>query len=297
MTARLRAPLYGLALAGLLAACDATVDVSQNTALTTAEAQMAAEVVAQSMADQSEGMVSDLYDMDAGLDASGLRYHEGPLVRGGGRFRVELGRPGEKQDGRVRYDSTTGTHYVEYERHQEQPFRETDATLAYVFTDAGGAFLRYPSRDRDRIAAVTFQGEREGEARVRTPGGREVRTTFTRNAAWKLSGLATTTATFQGDQYSTGTRRVMGTDSTETFSVRLRTDGVTIPRTRATQGIELALTGTLQYEVVVKRAGQGETRSTGSIDLAQDGKGLLRFTGLSAQFRVDLGAGTAQRTN
>ena len=289
----------GAALALLLSACDASVDVGSNTNLSTEEAQMAADVVGQSMADQSEGMVSDMYDMDAGLEASGLVYHQGPLARGTGMLEMRLWRPGNRQDGRVRYDSTTGTHRVTYERTQQMGpnYRSVKADLAYIFTTSTGAFIRDPRRNRDQIAAIAFEGTREGETRQRRPGdGKEVRNEFKREGSWTLSGLLGTTATFRGDQTTTGRARVNGADSTErSYTVRLRTENVTVTKTRAQQGLETTLTGTLQYEVVLKRPGQDEKRVTGTIDLSQNGRAIMRFMGLQGAYRIDLASGAAQR--
>jgi hypothetical protein len=289
----------GAVLALLLSACDASVDVGTSTTLTAQEAQMAADVVGQSMADQSEGMMSDMYDMDAGLDVSALVYHEGPLARGNGRFDLRLWRPSNRQDGRVRYDSTTGTHRVTYSRSQGSGnnYRAIQADLAYVFTDASGRFMRNPRRDRDRVAAISFEGTRSGEARLRRPrDGQTVESSFRRESSWALSGLLGATAAFRGDQTSSGTMRVNGADSTErSFTVRMRTDNVTVTRARASQGLETTLTGTLHYDVVLKRPGQDEKRATGTIDLTQDGKALMRFMGLKKVYKIDLASGGAER--
>lgn len=288
------APLLALAL--FFAACDASVDVSQSSSLTPAEAQMAAEVVGQSMSDQSEGMMSDMYDMDAGIDASGLAYFNGPLARGSGGFSLKLWRPSNRQDGRVRYDSTTGTHRVTYERKYDgnNYYRSVEADLAYVFTDAGGAFIRDPRRNRDRVSTIRFTGTREGETRYRRPGtSTQMRSAFKREAEWTLAGLTTTTATFKGDQTSSGSAGIVGVDSTQrTFNVRLIADDVTITKTRASQGFESSLTGTMRYEIVMRR-GSEEKRATGTIDLTQNGKALMRFMGINKTYEIDLASGDA----
>ena len=334
-----RAAPEALALGALLlatvtlGACDSSVDIAQtNQELSEQDAAIAAGVVAQAVADQSEGLMSDLYDMDAGLDAGGLVYTEGPLQRGrfGAGFDDRRWRDRRRQDGRVVYDSTTGTHRLQYTRRVETPAfeRTISADLAYVFTDAAGAFVRTPRRDRDRIARIAFDGERAGTFEVRVgglggdrdgrgghgPGGDRggrvgsdsvrFESAFRREASWTLAGLTGATATFAGDQTSEGSWEGIApgdtTGATEgSYTARLQATGVTITKADAAAGIEAAVTGTLQYEVVLRRVVGGQTEertATGTLTLEGNGRALLRFLGLGGLYRLDLASGDVYRT-
>ena len=345
-----RALAFGALAVGALtlAACDSSVDVAQtNQELSEQDAALAAGIVAQAVADQSEGLMSDLYDMDAGLDAAGLAYTEGPLQRGryGAGFDDRRWRDRRRQDGRVVYDSTTGTHRLQYTREVETPAfeRKITADLAYVFTDGAGAFVRFPRRDRDRIAKIVFDGERAGEFEVRVgglggddnghggrggsgsgsggsgsggSGGRDdsgpsgktgtsvFESTFRREATWTLAGLTGAAATFSGDQTSQGSWEGVApgdtTGATEgSYTARLQAAGVTITKANAAAGIEAAVTGTIQYEVVLRRTinGQSQERTaTGTLTLEGNGRALLRFLGLGRLYRLDLASGDVYRT-
>ena len=305
-----------------LAACDGTADSSAPSALSASEAQLAATLVGQALGDQSEGMVSDLRDMDAGVEASGLVYGEGPMGRGhrpgngnGNGNGTGNGGPGAgndwrgpRQDGTVTYDPATGTHRVVYDRSMQTPVGTNTlrADLAYVFTDSLGAFLRTPRTDRARVFRIVFDGERAGASRRTRPGSSASDTSsFSREATWTLSGLTRATSTFAGDQTSTGSG-AFTTDSgvvrLRSYTVRLRTANATITRSATTTGggrPEQALTGTIAYETVFTRTLRDGTteqkRAEGTIDLATDGRALMRFMGLDHRFDLDLSTGGASK--
>ena len=298
MNLSLRRILPVLGLAATLAACD--TNAPDAAALTPAETAVAASIVAQAVADQSEGMVSDLYDMDAGLDATGLGYGEGAMGKGRGKPGMGDRRGGLRQDGRVVYDPATGTHRVQYTRTVESPVlkKALSVDLAYVFTDAAGGFLARPRADRDLVAKVTFAGERKGSSTLTRRDGATHASAFEREASWALAGLTGASATFAGEQASKGSFRTVGADGVtneRAFTATLRTDGVTITKANAGDGVEDAITGTLAYTVTMRRvqgAGDPQTREvTGTIELAGNGRALLRFMGLPGKYRVDLSTG------
>ncbi len=275
------------ALALGLAACDGVSDTSP--ALSAADAQVAALLVGQALGDQSEGMVSDIRDLDAGFDSRGIVYGDGPMSGGmrpggpGGHGGPDDWR-GDRQNGVVTYDSTTGTHRIAYDRAMTGD-RGSDAlhvNLAYVYTTATGAFVRNPRTDRARIDRIVFDGTRSGAMRRIRPNSTATDTSsFSREATWTLGGLTGATSTFSGDQLSTGSGSMTTPDGTvrvRGYTVRLRTTDATITRGAATTANgrpEMALTGTLAYETVFTRtAADGtteETRAEGTIDLATDG--------------------------
>lgn len=309
-------PLAALAAVLGISACDGvTPDPSASADLSAAELQVAATLVGQALGDQSEGMVSDLRDMDAGVDARGLLYGEGPLGRGlrpggpgpGGPGAGD-GWRGDRQTGTVVYDSLTGTHRVAYDRAVTLPFGGSNSLhvdLAYVFTDSTGAFVRDPKRDRNRVHRIVFDGERSGASRRTRLTGATDSASFSRTATWTLDGLTHSTATFVGEQTSSGSGSVT-TDSgavrLRTYTVRLRTSDATLARTATSTGNgrpELAMTGTIAYETVFTRTLRDgtteEKRAEGTIDLSTDGRALLKFMGVNHRFDIDLSTGGAKR--
>ena len=302
-TLRLRALLaLTPALALGLAGCDGASDISP--ALSAADAQVAAALVGQAIGDESEGLVSDLRDMDAGFDARGLVYGDGPMSSGirpggpGGHGGPDDWR-GDRQNGTVTYDSTTGTHRMVYDRAManERGSNALRVTLAYVYTTATGAFIRSPRTDR-----IVFDGTRSGAARRTRPSSTASDTSsFSRAATWTLGGLTGATSTFSGDQLSTGSGSMTTDDSAvrvRGYTVRLRTTNATITRSAATTASgrpEMALTGTVAYETVFTRtAADGtteETRAEGTIDLATNGRALMRFMGNDHRFALDMRTG------
>ena len=306
-------PLAALSVTLGLSACDSATSDTAATSLSAADLQVAATLVGQALGDQSEGMVSDLRDIDAGFDASGLLYGEGALGRGHGPGGPG-GRPGDgwrgdRQNGTVTYDSLTGTHRVAYDRAAATPAGGANTLhvdLAYVFTDSDGAFIARPRADRSRVARIVFDGERAGASR-RVRGAATDTSSFSRTATWTLDGLTGATATFVGEQTSTGSGTVT-TDSgavrVRTYTVRLRTSDATIARSAASTGNgrpEMSMTGTIAYETVFTRTlADGtveETRAEGTIDLSTEGRALMRFLGVTPRFDIDLSTGGAKRTH
>jgi len=295
-----------LLLALSLAACDA-LQSGNETALSEEDAQAVAEIVAQSLADQSDGMMTDLYDATATFDQNGMYYLTGSVASKNGD---EVQNPrywrGMRRGFRVDYDSTTGTHTIYFIHEVSRPnFQKSiEALLKYIFKDSEGQFIAHPRAERERIASIDFEGFRKGSVAHRTPSGNERSASFERRATWHVEGLeaASDTITFEGEQQMEGARHFVNDKGQEVemeFRAHLVTDGpVYILKPSATDSLEHLTYGTLAYEVrMVKRTGDKEVvhEVEGTIEMNGDGSALVRFYGIPQTYRIFLGTGDVQR--
>lgn len=213
-----RLALFGAAATLALAGCDTSSTDSPASALSAADQDIAATVVAGVLADQSGGLATDLNDANGTMDGSGLSYSAtmlggggGPGGQGpGGGFGDRFWRPGDRQTGRVTYDSTSGTFRLVYDRSDSTRgfVRTAKASLVYQYLTAAGSPIADPRRNRSLVHKVTYTGDREGTENgtsyrrdstgARVAAGTLARAT-TSHAAWTLDGLTTATATFAGD--------------------------------------------------------------------------------------------------
>ena len=280
----------------LLAACDSAFREDAPDALSAADVALVSEIAAQSVADASEGTMSDLNDLNAGVSAAGLGYGDGPFAHLRNSPAGRLWR-GSNRYQRAVYDSTTGEHTIQYERSIKSPFydKQLSVHLVYVFTDAAGAFIARPLAQAGRIDGVAFTGERTGHARLSRLNGdsREVR--FGREAAWKATSVQSGTITFEGTQHDAGTFTLARGDTTaeRAYEGRFQTENVVIGRGDR-DDLEGAVSGQIRYTITLKKSRNGtgtEKTVEGTIELEGNGKALLRVMGVSRLHRIDLKTG------
>ncbi len=289
-----------------VAACDALQNADEAT-LSEEDARAVAEVVAQALSDQSDGMMTDLYDATATFDQNGMYYpgssvlsKEGDAVQDPRYWR------GMRRGFRVDYDSTTGTFTIRFTHEVTRPnFQKSiEALLKYVFKDKDGQFIAHPRAERDRIASIDFEGYRKGSVAHRTPSGNERSASFERRAAWRVEGLEaeSDTITFEGEQEMEGARRFVNREGQEVeqeYRAHLVTDGpVYILKPSATDSLEHLTYGTLAYQVrMVKRTGDKEMvrEVEGTIEMNGDGSALMRFYGVPHTYRIFLSTGEVKR--
>lgn len=289
-----------------LAACD-VLQHDKEPALSAEDAQAMAEVVAQSLADQSDGMMTDLYDATATFDAGGMYYLTGSVAAKSGE---EVQNPrywrGMRRDFRVDYDSTTGLHTIYFIHEITRPnFQKSIETLLkYVFKDSEGQFIARLRAESERIASIDFEGFRKGSLALRTPLGNERSTSFERRAIWHVAGLEaeSDTITFEGEQQMEGARHIVnqpGQEVDQEFRIQLFTDGPVyiLKPSATTDSLEYLVYGTLAYRVrMVKRIEDQERvhEVEGTIELNGDGSALLRFYGVPQTYRIFLSTGVVQ---
>ncbi|QXD15348.1 hypothetical protein GQ464_018470 [Rhodocaloribacter litoris] len=295
-----------LLLALSLAACD-TLQDDNVAALSEEDAQAVAEIMAQSLADRSDGLMADLYDATATFDENGMYFLAGDVASknddAGLNSRYWRGmRHGYEVD----YDSSTGTHTLHFLHEVKRPgFQKSIETLlAYIFKDTEGQFIARPRAEKDRIASIDFEGFRKGSIAHRTPSGGERSSSFERRATWHVEGLeaASDTIAFAGEQEMEGTRQYVDRSDQKVeqeFQAQLVTDGrVLILKPSATDSLEHLTFGTLIYHVrMVRRTGDQEVvrEAEGTIELNGDGSALMRFFGVPQTYRIFLSTGDVER--
>ncbi|MDZ4699245.1 MAG: hypothetical protein SH809_06045 [Rhodothermales bacterium] len=285
-------------------------DEPEVAAMTAEDLELASELMAESLADQSEGLMADLNDMTARVDNQRLLYS-------GRQFWNNPGlRPcrGINRDYDRTYDPATGTFTIAYSRQHEAEncTKSVDVTLQYVFTDSLGGFVAEPIDQREEIAAIAFAGNRTGTAAYTYDSGDTRSATIDQDAQWNLAGLngTDTVATLTGSQIKEGTfSRTMGDslDVEGSYTLTMETVDVTISQmaladdtTGGDEDLETNVTGTISYHMSLTETINGETtlkETEGTIDLTGDGHALLRFLGLNPIYRVNLRDGQRERQN
>ncbi len=307
-----RVAVFSALFAFTLTGCDIlNNDEPEVAAMTAEDLELASELMAESLSDQSEGLMADLNDMTARVDNQRLLYT-------GRNFWNNPGlRPcrGVNRDYSRDYDPTTGTFTIAYSRQHEAEncSKSVDVNLQYVFTDTTGGFVAEPITNRGQIAAIAFTGTRTGTAAYTYDSGDTRSATMEQDAQWNLAGLngSDSVATLSGAQTKEGTfARTMGDSLTVegSYTLTMETVDVTISQTAladdSTGGddddLETNVSGTISYQMTLTETINGETtikETEGTIDLAGDGHALLRFLGLNPIYRVNLRDGQRERQN
>lgn len=290
--------LLALAVTLTLTACDSLTDAG-NTPLSAADAELMERVVADALADETEGLVAEVYDLTAGVSETSLTY----VGTDQAAYTIASDpepRRGGQRNYTVTYDPETGEHTIQYERSVETPRfnKAVGATLVYLFTDLDGGFIAFPRRERANVAAIDFEGIRSGSVEsTRGPAERTWSRAFEQDAAWQLTGLdsGSDLIAMEGTQLRTGTAAYTddtGAPVTVDHEVALSAVDVTILKpSSADVDVERRITGTLAYTATVeKTVGDVTTVMTdeGTIELDGNGRALLRFLGLKKIVRIGL---------
>jgi hypothetical protein len=276
-------------------------DSSQLDSLSDEDISVIVAVAAETLGDQTEGFMTDVYDVQRNLNYSNIQMPSGALGRQvgpnpGNPGNVPAWRRNENNVSRS-YNPETGIHTFSYDRtHTMGEFSKSmSANLQYQFLSPTERFIQFPGRDT--VETVRFTGVRNMDmaARGRTSSSE-------RTADWVLSGLSTSNVfTFSGTQSNTGEmtveNRLRGNMSRE-FSIRYRFVDVTIEnQLNESDELETLVSGTMTYEIDIKMIVNGEEKvrqETGSVDLTGDGKAVLRIMGLRNTYRINLETGEVQ---
>lgn len=287
-----------------LSACD-LLQQTDNQGLSNEEAEVAATILAQALADQSDGMVTDFYEATATFDRSGMYYMAGAAGKDGAGVQDPRPWRGVRRNFQVSYDSSTGVHTLSFQHEIDRPtFHKTmETVLRYIFKDIAGQFIARPRAEAERIATIDFEGFRRGEVSQQTPAGNRRSSSFERRANWHVEGLEaeSDTITFIGEQTYSGAFHlinVQGTEVEREFSGQLVTDGpIKIAKPTTNEALEYLAYGTLAYQLqlVVRVNGREQRRRVeGTIELQGDGSALLRFLGTRQAYRIVLGTGEVE---
>lgn len=285
------------ALAVTLSACS-SVNSDVATTLSNEEIELATEIVAVSLADDESGIISSMYDAFSTVDESGISYdkRDGLYKKGDNNPRRggNSGRGGE-QNFEHSYDSTTGVHTLSYTRSIENEMfsKSVSSIQEVIYTDLAGSFVANPKIDKETIEAISFSSSKTGESE-----GPFRSSSFTKNDAFKIEGVHSTSSTLSMNGTHFGVGEASGTmrDSTtksRSYEINISFENIAIVKdTVSTYGnLEQGVSGTLTYSILMNNTTNGvpeETLVEGTIDLEDDGTALLRFNKLPNVIRLSL---------
>ncbi len=300
--ASFRLPVLALGAVLVLSACDAALDPASTADLTTAEADEAAQILAEALAEDDGGLMASFRDLTASVADSGMTDDSQMLPVG-----TDDVRPPCRGDYRLTYAEDTGTHFVDYRCgfQSDHTVRRYVSHIGYQFRDADGGFLPRPWETWDTVDSVYFRGTREGflATRRRDPrhdGSFRAESQFEQNGQWTLSRLAddATPAVLAGRQLRRGshTRVGPGGRGRQRYALEMGSREILIREDE--NGLTYAARGELHYTLTIQRNRDcdredcGGTRVIeGTVSLEGNGRALLRILGLGFVYRVSLGDG------
>ncbi|GAB5408602.1 MAG: hypothetical protein BalsKO_09670 [Balneolaceae bacterium] len=286
-------PLYAVALAVLFTACSSVNNDVES--LSEEDVELAAEIVAVSLADNESGLVSSMYDAFSDVGESSISYGSDQLFKAKSpRRNHNSGRGGERKYTHS-YDSTTGIHSISYERSVENDLYNKSVSLnqEIIYTDLDDAFIAQPKVNKDDIEAISFQGTKTGQTE-----GPFRSSSFTKTDAFEIAGIHATSGTLSMNGTHTGAGEAEGQlkDSTTTsrsYNIDISFENIAIVKDTvlAYGSLEQGVSGTLTYSIEMNKTVNGvpeETLVEGTIDLEEDGTALLRFNKLPKVIRFSL---------
>ena len=257
------------------------------------DVEVLALIISESLSDQNDGFITEFYDFRTEFIGSALNGSAKGLASAGPR--PGHGRP---QNVVKTYDPETGEHVIEFERSFSNPMisKTQNVSLSYIFETADGDFVEYPARNP--YSSVSFKGQRSGS--ISTARKTSI---SERDANWKMSGFdpEAQVIMLQGVQTSQGTMvlKTKNGDLTKEFSMTLSFEDIEMDKSfREDSTIENKISGTIEFDVnVTHTLPNGEIKervNSGSIDLAGDGKALLRIMGIRQVFTIHLKDGEVE---
>lgn len=260
--------------------------------------ELASEIVAISLADSEDGVVSSMYDAFSNVDESGISYGDPRHEKAGTQNRGRNGRGGEKNFTHS-YDPETGTHTLTYERSVENETHSKSSShiQEIVYTDLDGEFIEQPKADKDSIESISFQATKTGQSEGPTRSS-----SSTKTDDFEISGLHATSGTLllDGSHNGLGTAEAQYTDSTgadvtasRSYTISIDFENVALVKdtVQAYGNLEQGVSGTLTYSIEMNKTINGvpeETIVEGTIDLQEDGTALLRFNKIPRVIRLSL---------
>ena len=283
--------LFAVALAVIFSACSSVNNDVES--LSEEDIQLAAEIVAVSLADNEAGVMSSMYDAFSGVDASGISYGDAQKQKTH-RRNPHSGRGGERNFSHT-YDSTTGVHTISFERSVENDRYNKSVSVfqEIIFTDLDGEFIARPKANKNDIEAISFEGTKSGSAE-----GPFRSSSFTKNDVFEISGVHATSPILSLDGTHTGAGQAQATlrDSTtksRSYEIDITFENVEVNKDTvlAYGNLENGVSGTLTYSILMNKTVNGvpeETLVEGTIDLEEDGTALLRFNKIPRVIRFSL---------
>jgi hypothetical protein len=251
--------------------------------------------VSEALADETDGVMTELYDLQNNLAFGGRNSDVGVAQAPQRGPRPGQGDPRNQ----VRtYDPATGKHVIQFVRSFSGMgiTKSQSVYLEYIFTNPDGAFIEFPGREE--VAQIRFTGKREGS--ITAP---RRSSTTSREATWLMQGMenASTTIRLNGTQKNSGSMAgaTPNGDFSREFTLTLNFADVTLDKSfEADSTLETNVTGTITFNMTMKHTlPNGEIRektNQGSIDLAGNGKALLRIMGIRTLFAINLATGNVE---
>jgi len=244
-------------------------------------------IIAETLSDQNDGFITEMYDFKTEFIGGSHSGHAKGIASSGPR--PGHGRP---QNVVKTYDPETGKHVIEFDRSFSNPMisKSQQVYMSYIFTSADGGFVEFPALKP--YSSVEFNGQRSGSiTTIRKNSASE------RVAEWTMSGFDADSdvITLEGSQSKQGSMvvKTKNGDLTKEYSMTMSFDGIELDKSfREDSTLENKLSGTIQFEMnMVHTLPNGEIKeksNSGSIDLAGDGKALLRIMGVRQIFTIRL---------
>lgn len=278
-----------LFLAVGLIACQ---EADNSPSLSEEDLQVVTLAVSEALSDQTDGVITELYDLQGQLGHGRVQsgFQSGPRGPRPGQ--------GEPRNEVRTYNPETGQHIIQFERNfsADGVSKTQSVYLEYIFTNPDGAFVEFPGREE--VATVQFTGDREGTVTTRRQSSNT-----NREATWLMSGLedASTTIRLNGTQSNSGNMTAITPrgEVSRVFSLDLAFVDVTLDKSfEADSTLENKVTGTITFEMnMTHTLPNGEVRektNTGSIDLAGNGRAILRIMGIRTLYTINLATGDVE---
>jgi len=288
----LTAMLISFGLAGCSSSTDSTDELET---VTEEDLEIAAEVVSESISDQTGGTMNSVFDAVSDVSESGISYSN---TQSKSQYSNEDAGRGRESNYSYSYDPETGTHTIDFLRSVTRGdfSKSVSAHLEYIFTDPEGTFIVQPRAHKDSIEAVDFKGTRSGE--MSTIRGNS---NFTRIDSLLLSGLHSSSAIFgfEGTHHGEGSRSGITRNEREfnrTYEVDIIFTDIQIDKAivEANGDLTEGVTGSVSYTIVLTGSNGDQNREKtieGTVEFLGDGTGLLRFERFAKVFRFSLSDG------
>lgn len=268
----------------LLQGC--TIDSFENnqSLLNDEELRITGQIIGESVSENENGLLSSFSEAFAIPTKNGLA--TGNSVLATGSFR-------NLQDYNYQYNSSEGTHRVQFSRTDAITGIPTEYDLKYIFRESGGSFIEFPNQNSHLIESLEFVGMRTGQ--IETPSKSSI---YNRIDRFILDGLSEQSATLTLDGSHTGEGQFIRTETTNRverdylldinfLDVRINKEIV-----ESNRNFRKGVNGAVSYETTIRSnqngGDSGAKTVNGTLNFNGDGTALLRFQQTLNTFRIRL---------
>ncbi|MEX0686924.1 MAG: hypothetical protein WD267_08810 [Balneolales bacterium] len=261
-----------------LAACTVDGIDDESRTINETEQYIAGQIIAESLSDQSEGIMASLFDAFEIPTQEGFRKTE---LASSAKSPVNLGEIMEIIDFTYSYNQENGTHTTSYSRiHDEGVQRTMEAELKYIYFDNNGDFLEFPTYDL--VSSVIYNATRSGSTSSPTRN-----TTFVRKDQFFIDGFSddNITLTMDGEHLGEGTisgNTPGGINFDRHYTIKIEFLNIQITKSTIVgyTNLEQGLSGSLGYTVTMDHNGDLK-EIKGTVQISGDGTALIKFKDLA----------------